>query len=361
MKESNCLGYLSMDDHELQKFIGNESLTVAEAMQRIDNNSNGILFLVDKDKALTSCITDGDIRRWLLSGGKMEGKAVDAANHHPKYAGNLDEARAYYHKRNYIAIPIVDEQGALIDVYTGESGIVKKQHNPLNIPVVINAGGKGTRLDPFTKVLPKPLIPVGEFPIMELIMKEYQSYCCFDFHIIVNYKRDLIKAYFADNEKQYNITWYDEEKPLGTGGGLSLLRGKFQNTFFFANCDALLTANYESMLRFHKENGNIITMICAYKNINIPYGVVEMGINGTIKDMKEKPLMSFLTNTGIYIVEPEVIEDIEDNAPIGFPDIVERERQKGKRVAVFPVSENEWMDMGQLPELEKMRIRLYGE
>jgi len=105
----------------------------------------------------------------------------------------------------------------------------------------------------------------------------------------------------------------------------------------------------------------VITMVCAYKNINIPYGVVEMGAHGTIESMKEKPLMSFLTNTGIYIVEPEVVDDIEEGVPIGFPDIVEMERQKGKRVAVFPVSENDWMDMGQLSELEKMRIKLYGE
>ena len=102
-------------------------------------------------------------------------------------------------------------------------------------------------------------------------------------------------------------------------------------------------------------------MICAYKNMDVPYGVVEMGLNGTIIEMKEKPRMSFLTNTGIYIVEPEVINDIEDGISIGFPDIVERERQKGKKVAVFPVSENDWMDMGQIPELEKMRIKLYGE
>ena len=171
----------------------------------------------------------------------------------------------------------------------------------------------------------------------------------------------IIKAYFAENENHYNISWYDEVKPLGTGGGLTLLRGKMKDTFFFANCDALLTANYESMLKFHKENGNMITMICAYKNINIPYGVIDMGINGTIEKMKEKPLMSFLTNTGIYIVEPEVIDDMEDGVSVGFPDVVEFQRKKGRKVAVFPVSGNDWMDMGQLPELEKMRIKLYGE
>lgn len=351
-----------MDKLELQKYIGINHLTVAEAMQRIDNNASGILFLADENGILVGCITDGDIRRFLLSGGKMDAPAVEASNHNPKVARTEDEARLLYHKKNYIVIPIVNENGEIIDLYSGESGEQnQKKRNALNVPVVINAGGKGTRLDPFTRVLPKPLIPVGELPIIEHIMREYQSYSCDEFHIIVNYKKDLMKAYFADNENRYNISWYDEEKPLGTGGGLSLLRGKFDSSFFFANCDALLTANYESMIKFHKENGNVITMICAYKNMNIPYGVIEMGVNGTIQSMKEKPLMSFLTNTGIYIVEPEVIDDIEDGVSIGFPDIVERERQKGKKVAVFPVSENDWMDMGQLPELEKMRIKLYGE
>lgn len=351
-----------MGNLDLQKFVGGEKLTVSEVMQKIDKNATGILFIVDKNNVLLGCITDGDIRRYLLSGGQMEGFAFAAANKMPRYARGLDEAKHLYHKKNYIVIPIVDKRMRIIDLYTGElREQIKKKSKSLNIPVVINAGGKGTRLDPFTRVLPKPLIPVGELPIIELIMKEYITYNCDEFHIIVNYKKNLMKAYFYDHENHYKIKWYDEEKPLGTGGGLSLLRGKFDSTFFFANCDALLTANYESMLKFHKENGNIITMICAYKNINIPYGVVEMGINGTIKNMKEKPLMSFLTNTGIYIVEPEVIEYIKDDESIGFPDIVTRVNESGKKVAVFPVSENDWMDMGQLSELEAMRIKLYGE
>ncbi len=354
------MGLWPMDN--IRSFLGNQDLTVSEAMQRIDRNSWGILFVVDSHGKLTGCITDGDVRRYLLAGGKLTGMVMEAANKSPRYARTVDEAKSIYHKKNYIVVPIVDENGSVVDLYYGEAGNrTKKKRNPLNIPVVINAGGRGTRLDPFTKVLPKPLIPVGDLPIIELIMQEYQSYCCNEFHIIVNYKRDLMKAYFADNENHYNITWYDEEKPLGTGGGLSLLRGKFTDTFFFANCDALLTANYESMVNFHKENRNVITMVCAYKNINIPYGVVEMGENGMIKGMKEKPLISFLTNTGIYIVEPEVVDDMIDGEAVGFPDIVERQRQKGRKVAVFPVSENDWMDMGQLPELEKMRIKLFGD
>ncbi|HAZ90707.1 MAG TPA: nucleotidyltransferase, partial [Eubacterium sp.] len=320
----------------LNDYVGYENITVSEAMQKINVNASGILFLTDNNMALVACVTDGDIRRYLLNGGKMDGAVRDAANHHPKYAKGMDEAKKLYHKKNYIAIPVVDDKNCLVDIYTGDFGLYRKHRKPLNVPVVINAGGRGTRLDPFTKVLPKPLIPVGELPIIELIMQEYQSYNCEDFHIIVNYKKELMKAYFKDNERDYRISWYDEISPLGTGGGLSLLKGKFNSTFFFANCDALLTANYESMLKFHKDNGNVITMICAYKNINIPYGVVEMGINGVIESMKEKPLISFLTNTGIYIVEPEVVDDMEDGERIDFPDIIERQRQKGNKVAVFP-------------------------
>ena len=349
-----------MDKQEIKKFIGKSNILLSDAMRKIDANTNGILFLTDDRDNLVGCITDGDIRRFLLAGGKMEETAIKAANIHPKVAHTIEDAMGLYHKKNYVVIPVVNEDGRIVDLYTG-NGVSKRQRKALDIPVVINAGGRGTRLDPFTKILPKPLIPVGDYPIIELIMREYQTYNCNDFHIIVNYKRDLMKAYFKENESRYNITWYDENKPLGTGGGISLLKGKFDDTFFFANCDVLLTANYERMLEFHKENGNTITMICAYKNLTIPYGIVEMGKNGSIEGMKEKPVLSFLTNTGVYIVEPDVALDVEDGVSLGFPDIIEMERQKGRKVAVFPISENDWMDMGQLSELEIMRNKLYGD
>lgn len=345
----------------IKPLLGKCNLTVAEAMRLIDQNACGILFLTDDSDLLLGCITDGDIRRFILGGGDINDLSTCAANPKPRYARNIEEARTLFHNKDYIAIPVIDNNGRIIDIYKGDSDDRSKRRKPINLPVVINAGGKGTRLDPLTKVLPKPLIPIGDLPIIEHIMREYQLYACNDFHIIVNYKRELLKAYFAENESKYNITWYDEIVPLGTGGGLSLLKGQLEETFFFANCDALLKANYESMLRFHKENGNIITMICAYKNLSIPYGVIEMGLNGTIENMEEKPFFSFLTNTGIYIVEPDVLYDIKDNTSVGFPDIVEMEKNKGRKVAAFPVSENDWMDMGQFPELEKMRKSLYGE
>ncbi len=349
-----------MIDNDLQKFIGPGSLTILEAMQRIDGNTYGIMFVTDGYGHLKGCLTDGDVRRYLLSGGKLEDCVLSAMNKAPKHARSIEEATKLFHKKNYIAIPIIDGDKRIVSIYMGD-GEVEVPKVSLNIPVVINAGGKGTRLDPYTRVLPKPLIPVGELPIIEHIMQRFMAYDCSQFHIIVNYKKQIMKGYFAENEGKYDISWYDEEQPLGTGGGLTLLKGKLHETFFFTNCDNLLMSNYDSISRFHQEHNNIITMICAYKNLQIPYGVVEMGINGAIKEMKEKPQMSFLTNTGIYVVEPEVLDDMEDGVSIGFPDVVERQKEKGRNVAIYPVSENDWLDMGQLPELENMRKKLYGE
>lgn len=343
---------------EYKNYCISDQLTVREAMKAIDNADPKIVFIVRETKLIAS-LTDGDVRRFLLNGGQLTDLAIEASNKTPKYASSLDEAVSLYHEKNFIAIPIVDSYRNIEDIYICKL-YFNEQLPDLNVPVVINAGGKGTRLEPYTKILPKPLIPVGELPIIEHIMQRFSEYGCSKFSMIVNYKKEMMKAYFG-NDKQYDITWYDEQKPLGTGGGLCYLKGKINETFFFTNCDNLLLSNYESMLRFHRENHNVITMICAYKNIKIPYGVIEMGLNGTIEAMKEKPELSFLTNTGIYIVEPEVLDDIEYNVPIGFPDIIENERKKGKKVAIYPVSENEWLDMGQLSELEKMRVKLYGE
>ncbi len=349
-----------MIDNDLQKFIGSMDLTLSQAMKKLDENGSRIILIVDKSNHLMGCLTDGDIRRYLLAGGKLDDDVKFAVNTETVCANTLDEAKELIKNKKYIAIPIIDSEKHIKGLYFKDYKIHDSLPK-LKVPVVINAGGKGTRLDPYTKILPKPLIPVGEIPIIEHIMKRFLEYDCKQFHIIVNYKKQIMKGYFSENEGRYDISWYEEDIPLGTGGGLALLKGKINETFFFTNCDNLLLSDYDSILRFHKENHNAITMICAYKNIQIPYGVVEMGINGSIKEMKEKPQLSFLTNTGIYVVEPEVLNDMKDGVAIGFPDVVEQQKSMGRNVAIYPVSENDWLDMGQLPELENMHKRLYGE
>ena len=140
-----------------------------------------------------------------------------------------------------------------------------------------------------------------------------------------------------------------------------MLRNVIDQTFFLTNCDILIDADYEDIYRFHKESGNAVTMVCAYKNIQIPYGVIEMGVNGSIEAMREKPELSFLTNTGMYLVEPCVLKDIPENTPLSFPNIVDLQREKGRNVSVYPINESEWMDMGQMEEYQKMCRRMESQ
>lgn len=343
---------------DISKLLVDTDYTVVEAMRKLDNEGKRIL-LVCKDNKLIGTVTDGDIRRFLLKGGNLSEKIINATNTKPKYVfeSEINSAEKIMKVNKIFALPVVRNDMTIVSCIfsTGEEIV---SGGKLNVPVVIMAGGKGTRLYPYTKILPKPLIPVGEYPILEHIMRSFSKYGCNDFICIVNHKKEMIKAYFSENETFNNVLFVNEDKPLGTGGGLSLLKGKLDSTFFLTNCDILVRTDFNEILNFHKKNKNVITMVCAYQSYKVPYGVIEMGQNGFIDDMVEKPEYTFLTNTGMYIVEPNILDDIEDDVPIGFTDIITREKNKGNKVSVFPISEKSWLDMGQMDSLENMRKEL---
>lgn len=342
----------------VKDFLIDEERTIIETMQRLDEVAKKVLFVV-RGEVLVAAITDGDIRRWILKKGNLDARVKDVANYSPEYLeeNDQDKAKQYIKKYSLEAIPIVNQDMNIIAIiFWNEDEVgIKRQ---LNVPVVIMAGGLGSRLYPYTKILPKPLIPIGEIPIVEHIINRFYNYGCNDFYLILNHKRNMVKAYFNEIDRNYNINYIDEDKPLGTGGGLNLLKGKINTTFILSNCDILVEEDYEKIYKFHKEEGNLITMVCSLKNIQIPYGVIEINETGEIEEMKEKPVLSFITNTGLYIVEPKIIEELEDDKVLGFPEIIEKYRQEGHKVGVYPISENAWLDMGQPEEMEKMRKRL---
>lgn len=339
---------------EIKDFLIEETTTVLKAMELLDKIAKKVLFVI-KDKKLVASITDGDIRRWILKKGNLEANISNVANYNPKfiYEKNKSKAKEYMRELFVDALPILDNNKQVISIifWTDEQVGTKSS---LDIPVVIMAGGMGTRLYPYTKILPKPLIPIGEIPIVEHIINRFYNDGSKDFFLIVNHKKNMIKAYFNEIEKNYSINYADEDTPLGTGGGLSLLKGKINSTFILSNCDILIEEDFNKIYEFHKKEKNLITMVCSLKNIVVPYGVIEIDENGQIENMKEKPKFSFLTNTGVYIVEPIVIEELEENMSIGFPDIIEKYKQLGEKIGVFPISEGSWMDMGQLDEMEAM-------
>ena len=339
-------------------FLVDENSTMIDAMKQLDRVAKKVLF-VTKENYLVAAITDGDVRRWILKKGNLDALVKEIANFTPKYlySHEKNKAQEFMRVNSIDALPILNEDKTINSIVLVDNSEILTQKQ-LGIPVIIMAGGLGTRLYPYTKILPKPLIPVGELPIVEHIINRFSQFGINQYFMVVNHKKNMIKAYFNEVIKNYDLFFVDEDIPLGTGGGLSLLKGKISTTFILSNCDILVDEDYEKILNFHRNEHNLITMICSLKNIRIPYGVVEINEKGEIEKMREKPEVSFFTNTGIYIVEPKVIEDLEINKIIGFPDIIEEYKSKGERIGIFPISENSWMDMGNLDELELMRKNL---
>lgn len=341
---------------KLEELIIDGQKTVLEAMQSLDRTGQRIMFLAPDGK-LQAALTDGDLRKHLLQGGSLEDPVTLAANHRPKSLPIQERAKArqVLTEHQIDALPLVDRDGRIVDIVFS-NGLDLIHSKDLGVPVVINAGGLGTRLQPYTNVLPKPLIPIGEKPIVELIMDRFADAGFRDFHMIVNYKKKMIESYFSEMENEpYHLRFVEEKTFLGTGGGLSLLKGSLSRPFFFSNCDTLLDVDFEDIYRYHCDGGHLITMICANKCMSIPYGVIHLNEEGTIASMQEKPQFSFLTNTGVYVVNPEVVEALEDNKSLSFPDIINQYREKGSSIGVYAIPEESWIDIGQLEELERIR------
>src|SRR5699024_1923569 len=217
-----------------------------EAMTQLDNVAKKVLFVIDDEKLIAS-ITDGDIRRWILKKGELNAKVSQIANYSPIFieSGKRYEAKSLLQEHSIDALPIINENKNIVSIMFRDEEVTNRK--ALNVPTVIMAGGLGTRLYPYTKILPKPLIPIGEIPIIEHIINRFHSYGNDEFHMIVNHKKNMIKAYFNEMEKEYYVDYADEDEALGTVGGLSLLINKIDSTFFLTNCDILIDEDYEKI------------------------------------------------------------------------------------------------------------------
>jgi len=345
---------------DIKEYIIPPSMKVIEAMSAIDRIGEGIAFVCE-DECLLGTLSDGDIRRHILRGGDLGASVSDVANPNFKYLNPEDIASAQEIMRRHRlrAIPVLDEHNRIVAIRFANNVVVRSE-TKLGLPVVIMAGGKGTRLHPYTKVLPKPLIPIGDIPITMHIMQNFAAYGCDAFTMIVNHQKELIKAYYSDVDMPFSVGYAEETKPMGTGGGLKLLEEKINSPFFMTNCDIIVEADYADIVKHHRENKNLVTMVCAVKKVTIPYGTINLDSEGMIENIVEKPTFSFLTNTGFYVIEPRVFDYIPEDAFIHITDIIERCAAEGERVGVYPIAERQWMDMGQLDEMEKMLERRGG-
>jgi len=341
----------------LKKLLIAPTLTIRQALKQMDIAAEKILFVVDDKNTILGVVTDGNIRRWILSGKHLTCSITKAMNKKPVTIGEnytVEQAKEIMTKNTIECLPVVSNERKIIsaiwwhDFFKKKTAIKKK----LNLPVVLMAGGEGTRLFPFTRVLPKPLMLIGDKPILEHIMDRFHDYDCKLFYLSVNYKSNIIKAYFDDFQHPYLIKYIKEAKPLGTAGGLRYLKNKIKTPFFVSNCDVLIEADYLDILNFHKKNNNAITLIGSMKHYTIPYGVCKLTKGGVLNSIEEKPEYDFLVNTGMYILQPSVLNKIPKNKPYHMTELINACMASGEKVGVYPLSEKSWLDIGQLEELK---------
>ncbi len=336
-----------------------KSITIKEAMKILDATAEKCLIVVEKANKLFGTLTDGDIRRAILSGANFDKEILSFCNRNPVKILEQDINKTNLKKlmldKNLDLLPIIDHELTVKNYVTRSgSSLLKKDNNTLNIPVVIMAGGKGTRMGPFTKVLPKPLIPIQDKTIIEHIIESFNKVGCNDFNLTINYKSKIIKAYFEDLNPQYTISFINEPKPLGTAGSLIFIKDKYEKTFFVTNCDILIKASYEKIYRFHLDNKNEITLVASAKEYVIPYGTCELDKSGEFDQINEKPKLDFLINTGLYLLENKVLELIPENEFYHITHLIEKAKKKGFKIGVYPINDDDWIDIGQWVEYKKV-------
>ncbi len=331
--------------------------TLSDAIKKLNEIGLKIL-LVILEKQLVGVVTDGDIRRWILKGGSLDCPISEVMYRNPRVVieEERDRAQALMLEQQLEAIPVIDSQGIPVDIIFLRDTIKgqAKTYNQISVPVVIMAGGKGTRLSPYTNVLPKPLIPIGSTTIVERIIDSFYKNGCKDFWLTLNYKKNLIKAYFDDKDKPYQINYVEEEDYFGTCGSLSLLEQSLSHTLFVSNCDILLDIDYTDLYEFHIKNRNEMTVVTSLKSIQVPYGVFDLKNGSEIEKITEKPEYSFYVNTGIYVLEASVIKDIPRGCVFHMTDLLNKLLQQNRKVGAYPISDSSWQDMGEIEEMKKM-------
>lgn len=348
------------------KIIINENSSVKNALEQMDNSATKLLIVANSHNEYVSLLSIGDIQRHLIKNQDFDSNLTTLLRKNVTVANQTtsrDEIKTLMHKFRTEFMPILNEENELVDVMFWEELFEDKQNiqgKNIDCPVIIMAGGKGTRLQPITHIIPKPLVPVGDKPIIQRIMDQFIDAGCTKFTVSTGYKANMLKSYFKDVERQkYDISYYSEDKPMGTAGSLSLIKDQIDSTFFVSNCDIIIEQNYSDIYKYHKSNKNELTAVAFVKNMQIPYGTFEVGENGILNSLIEKPSFTFLVNAGMYILEPHLLEEIPENSFFHITHLMQNIIKRNGKVGVFPISEGSWLDIGQWKEYQKT-LKKYG-
>jgi dTDP-glucose pyrophosphorylase len=327
----------------------NKDISIKKCLKIFNKIDYKIIFILNEKNQLIGSITDGDIRR-KIKNYSYNDNVEKIMNKNPKKIYNKDfksKNQIYNLKVNHI--PILNEDETIKEVLYVDLNyqVIDK----IKTKVLIMAGGKGTRLLPLTRVIPKPLVPFKDETIIENIMGQFLKYGFDEFVFSVNYKKDMIKNYFK--ELKYNIDYIEETKFLGTAGSIAFMKEYINNKpFIVSNCDILLDVDYSEALEKHIHDDIDITIFTATEEIDISYGVIKSDSDNNFLGIEEKPSKKYLVNTGIYILSPKIIELIEKNEKIDMPELIDRARERGMNIKIFE-SKNSMVDIGQWKHYKK--------
>lgn len=343
----------------VSKISVDKGTSIIKALKKMDELSMKLLIVSD-NKIFLSLLSIGDIQRAIIKNISLDSSISKILREKITVCfenDDMEKIKSEMIKHRSEFMPVLDSEGKIADLHFWEdifSDTYSDHFDKLDSAVVIIAGGKGTRLKPLTNVIPKPLVPIGDKPIIQLIIESFNKVGMKKFFLLVNYKANLIENFINEiANENFETEFIYENEPLGTAGSLYLLKGKVKETFFVSNCDILIDQDYSEIYKFHKENKNELTIVGALKHYSIPYGTLEVEDGGFLRDLIEKPDLTLIVNSGLYILEPHLLNEIPENEYYHITNLIDNIKKRNGRVGVFPVSEMCWLDIGDWKEFNR--------
>ena len=338
----------------LTRAIISSHATVSQAVAQLERAGTGALVLCDEERILCGLLTDGDLRRAILRGVPFDKPCATIAKLDPVVAGAgcppAEALRLMDHAREFLLnhLPVVDQAGRVVDLLL-RSDLVSEDR--LGLSAVIMAGGLGTRLRPLTDGVPKPMLTLGDRPLLELTIERLRNAGIKRVNVTTHYLAEAITSHFGDGTAfDVEIRYVEEDRPLGTAGGLKLLEGA-DETLLVINGDIVTEVDFRSMLTYHRDHGADVTVGVKRYELQVPYGVIDCD-GPRVRTVHEKPVLNFLVNAGIYLLEPTVNRYIPEGHRFDMTDLIERLVEKGRHVVSFPIVEY-WLDIGQKADYER--------
>ena len=339
----------------INKSIINKDATLEEVIKKLKIQGSRCLFVVNNKNKLIGSFSDGDLRKALLDSYDFNTKILKYYNKKPikilQKDYRQDVVQDLFQKYNIDIMPVINSQHKIVKIITLNEFFLKKTKSKFDL--IVMAGGKGTRLKPFTNFLPKPMIPVNGKPIIDIIINKFYDFLVGEIYIIVNFKANILKSYLINTFKK-KINFLTEKKYLGTAGGLCLInRNVISENFFLSNCDVVINADLNKIYEYHLKKNSLFTIIVADQRFKMNYGSCIINKDGLLKEIIEKPENKYYVNTGVYVLNKKILDLINLNKHLDINDLLNDCKKKKVKINVYIINQSSWADVGNWKDLSQ--------